>query len=67
MAAVVLMVAGVAGGYRAGTPHTVVQRIDMWLSPWNNDVHGGDQLAHALWAFATGGATGSGPDGATPE
>jgi cell division protein FtsI/penicillin-binding protein 2/cell division protein FtsW (lipid II flippase) len=66
LAAVVLMVAVVAGGYRAGTPHTVVQRIDMWLSPWDNDVHGGDQLAHALWAFATGGATGSGPGWGDP-
>src|SRR6185436_12377573 len=28
---------------------------------WDNDVRGGDQLAHALWAFATGGPTGSGP------
>ena len=27
----------------------------MWLSPWDNDVHGGDQLAHSLWALSTGG------------
>ena len=33
----------------------------MWLSPWDNDVRGGDQLAHSLWAFSTGGAWGSGP------
>jgi cell division protein FtsI/penicillin-binding protein 2/cell division protein FtsW (lipid II flippase) len=66
VAAVILMVAAVGIGYRAGTPHTVVQRIDMWLSPWDNDVHGGDQLAHALWAFATGGATGSGPGWGDP-
>ena len=66
VAAIVLMVAAVTAGYRAGTPHTVVQRIDMWLSPWDNDVHGGDQLAHALWAFATGGPTGSGPGWGDP-
>jgi cell division protein FtsI/penicillin-binding protein 2/cell division protein FtsW (lipid II flippase) len=66
IAAVVLMVSAVAVGYRAGTPHTVVQRIDMWLAPWDNDVHGGDQLAHALWAFATGGPTGSGPGWGDP-
>jgi len=66
IAALILMVAAVTIGYRAGTPHTVVQRIDMWLSPWDNDVHGGDQLAHALWAFATGGATGSGPGWGDP-
>ena len=32
----------------------------MWLSPWNNYAHGGDQLAHSLWAFSTGGAFGTG-------
>lgn len=55
------MVAAVAIGYRIGQPHTVVDRINMWLSPWDNDVHGGDQLAHALWAFSTGGLWGAGP------
>jgi len=55
------MMAAVTAGYRLGQPHTVVDRINMWLSPWNNDVHGGNQLAHGLWAFSTGGAWGSGP------
>ena len=55
------LVAAVFVGYHFGQPHTVVDRIDMWLSPWDNDVHGGNQLAHALWAFSTGGAFGSGP------
>jgi cell division protein FtsW (lipid II flippase) len=67
VAGVVLMVASVAVGYRMGQPHTVVQRIDMWLSPWDNEVHGGDQLAHALWAFSTGGPWGSGPGWGDPE
>ncbi|HMC59844.1 MAG TPA: FtsW/RodA/SpoVE family cell cycle protein, partial [Candidatus Solibacter sp.] len=67
IAGLVLMVASVAVGYRIGQPHTVVQRIDMWLAPWDNDVHGGDQLAHALWAFSTGGPTGSGPGWGDPE
>ena len=66
IAGLVLMVGSVALGYRIGQPHTVVQRIDMWLGPWDNDVHGGDQLAHALWAFATGGPTGSGPGWGDP-
>jgi cell division protein FtsI/penicillin-binding protein 2/cell division protein FtsW (lipid II flippase) len=61
LAGIVLMVASVAVGYRIGQPHTVAQRIDMWLAPWDNDVHGGDQLANALWAFSTGGPSGSGP------
>lgn len=39
----------------------VVGRISMWLSPWDNDVRGGDQLAHSIWAFSTGGPVGSGP------
>jgi cell division protein FtsW (lipid II flippase)/cell division protein FtsI/penicillin-binding protein 2 len=58
---IVLLVGGVAVGYRLGKPTTVVDRINMWLSPWDNDVHGGNQLAHSLWAFSTGGAFGSGP------
>jgi cell division protein FtsI/penicillin-binding protein 2/cell division protein FtsW (lipid II flippase) len=61
LAGIVLMVSAVAVGYRIGQPHTVVDRIHMWLEPWDNDVHGGDQLAHSLWAFSTGGPTGSGP------
>jgi cell division protein FtsW (lipid II flippase)/cell division protein FtsI/penicillin-binding protein 2 len=66
IAGVVLMVASVAIGYRLGQPHTVVQRIDMWLAPWDNNVRGGNQLAHSIWAFSTGGATGSGPGWGDP-
>ena len=32
----------------------------MWQSPWNNFVSGGNQVAHALWAMATGGVFGTG-------
>lgn len=66
LAGLALLIGGVAAGYRLGQPHTVVDRIHMWLSPWDNDVRGGDQLAHALWAFATGGPTGSGPGWGDP-
>jgi cell division protein FtsI/penicillin-binding protein 2/cell division protein FtsW (lipid II flippase) len=55
------LVCGVMLGYHFGAPHTLVERVSMWLSPWDNDVRGGDQLAHSLWAFATGGPWGSGP------
>lgn len=55
-----LLVVGFAGGYWIGIPHTVGERVAMWLSPWNNLVHGGDQLAASLWAFATGGPAGMG-------
>ncbi len=55
-----LVVCGFACGYFLGVPHTVGERVSMWLSPWNNMIHGGDQLAESLWAFATGGVTGTG-------
>jgi cell division protein FtsW (lipid II flippase)/cell division protein FtsI/penicillin-binding protein 2 len=64
---IALLIAGVMIGYHYGAPHTVVERVDMWLSPWNNDVRGGEQLAHALWAFATGGPWGSGPGWGDPS
>ena len=63
---IALLAGGVAAGYRIGKPTTVVDRINMWLSPWDNDVHGGNQLAHSLWAFSTGGAYGSGPGWGDP-
>jgi len=66
LAGVAALVGSVVIGYHYGQPHTVVQRIDMWLSPWDNLVRGGDQLAHGLWAFATGGPTGSGPGWGDP-
>ena len=63
---IALLVGGVTIGYKLGKPTTVVERIDMWLSPWDNDIHGGNQLAHSLWAFATGGTWGSGPGWGDP-
>lgn len=62
----VLLVGGVTIGYRLGKPETVVERVSMWLSPWDNDIKGGDQLAHSLWALATGGLWGSGPGWGDP-
>jgi cell division protein FtsI/penicillin-binding protein 2/cell division protein FtsW (lipid II flippase) len=64
---IALLIVGVMIGVHFGTPHTVADRVAMWLSPWNNDVHGGDQLAHSLWAFATGGPVGSGPGWGDPS
>jgi cell division protein FtsW (lipid II flippase)/cell division protein FtsI/penicillin-binding protein 2 len=58
---IAMLAAGVAAGYRLGQPKTVVDRISIWLSPWDNNVRGGDQLAHSLWAFSTGGVWGAGP------
>ncbi|HEX4228934.1 MAG TPA: FtsW/RodA/SpoVE family cell cycle protein [Bryobacteraceae bacterium] len=64
---IVLLVVGVTVSYHMGAPHTVVERVSMWLAPWDNNVRGGDQLAHALWAFATGGPWGSGPGWGDPS
>ena len=55
-----LVVCGFVAGFYLGVPHTVGERVSMWLSPWDNLVHGGDQLAHSLWAFSTGGVSGMG-------
>ena len=57
---IALLIGGVTIGYRLGQPKTVVDRISMWLGPWDNNIHGGNQLAHGLWALASGGAFGSG-------
>ncbi len=59
-AGLVVIIAGFWIGHLVGKPETVTQRIDMWTSPWNNHVHGGEQLAHSLWALSTGGFTGTG-------
>ena len=47
-------------GYRLGVPSTVGARIAIWLAPFTSGVRGGDQVAHGLWAFASGGVTGRG-------
>ncbi len=38
----------------------LADRKAMWMNPWNNDVYGGDHLAHSFWTMATGGFTGQG-------
>jgi len=55
-----LLLMGFAAGYLLRFPHTVYERVSMWASPWDNLIHGGDQLAQSLWAYATGGAWGTG-------
>jgi len=67
VAGLALVVAGFAVGYWLGVPHTVGERVHMWLSPWDNLVHGGDQLAHSLWAYATGGLAGMGTGQGDPQ
>src|SRR3954470_15732951 len=66
-AGLTLLALGFLVGYVIGIPHTVGERVSMWLSPWDNLVHGGDQLAHSLWAFATGGFSGTGIGRGEPQ
>jgi hypothetical protein len=61
------MLLGFLGGYFVKYPRTVYQRVDMWLSPWDNNVRGGEQVVHALWAMASGGLFGSGLGLGDPE
>jgi len=46
--------------FHTGAISVVADRVEMMLSPWENFVRGGDHLAHAFWALATGGLTGQG-------
>jgi cell division protein FtsW (lipid II flippase) len=62
-----LVIGGFAVGCLIGIPRNVGERVSMWLSPWDNRIHGGDQLAHSLWAYATGGATGMGTGRGDPQ
>jgi cell division protein FtsI/penicillin-binding protein 2/cell division protein FtsW (lipid II flippase) len=67
LAGFALLGAGFIGGYVLGVPHTVRERVSMWLSPWDNLVHGGDQLAQSLWAYSTGGIIGTGIGRGDPQ
>ena len=55
-----LLVSGFYVGYRLHVSSTLVDRVRMWQSPWDNAVAGGDQVTHAMWAMATGGPFGTG-------
>lgn len=55
-----LLVLGFAAGYWLGIPGTLARRVAIWLDPWHNGLVGGDQIAHAQWALASGGAWGLG-------
>jgi cell division protein FtsW (lipid II flippase) len=60
VAGAALLALGFYLGYRWQISQTLVARIGMWQSPWDNAVSGGDQTAHAIWALATGGPAGTG-------
>lgn len=66
-AGLALLLGGFLMGYFIGYPRTVYSRVSMWLSPWDNAVRGGEQVVHALWAFATGGLFGTGLGLGSPD
>ncbi len=56
-----VLVAAFAVGYQLSFPRTVVSRVSIWLSPFDNYVRpGGDHLAQSLWTFSSGGFWGAG-------
>ncbi|HEV8393179.1 MAG TPA: FtsW/RodA/SpoVE family cell cycle protein [Vicinamibacterales bacterium] len=55
-----VLVAGFYLGYRLHISETLAARVAMWQAPWDNAVRGGDQVAQAVWALATGGVFGTG-------
>jgi cell division protein FtsW (lipid II flippase) len=55
-----LLSAGFWLGYQLRISQTLVERVRMWQSPWDNSAAGGDQVAHAIWAMAAGGPFGTG-------
>ncbi len=54
------LVAGFYAGHTFGISNTLSARVAMWQSPWENAARGGDQVAQALWALASGAVSGSG-------
>jgi hypothetical protein len=60
LAGTAALVAGFYAGYRLHISDTLATRVSMWMAPWDNTVRGGDQVAHSVWALATGGVFGTG-------
>ena len=55
-----ILIAGFYIGYELNISATLVARLHMWQSTWDNGVTGGDQIAQAIWALSTGGLFGTG-------
>ncbi len=69
-----VLLAGFWFAHLLAFPRTVHDRVEIWLSVWDNGVRGGEQVAHALWSLAAGSVFGTGlglgspslvPEGAT--
>ena len=63
----VVLVGGFVAGYLLRISSTLMARIEIWQSPWDNGARGGDQVAQALWALASGGWTGTGLGQGMPQ
>jgi cell division protein FtsI/penicillin-binding protein 2/cell division protein FtsW (lipid II flippase) len=55
-----VLTAGFYAGYLLNISSTLSARVHMWRSAWDNVARGGDQIAQAMWALATGGVFGTG-------
>ena len=60
LAGLSVLVAGFYVGYLLNISSTLVARVNMWQSAWDNVARGGDQIAQAIWALSSGGIVGSG-------
>lgn len=67
LAGFAMLVAGFALACWIGFPSTVRQRVLIWFDPWTNGVAGGNQIAHGLWALASGAVWGFGPGLGSPQ
>jgi cell division protein FtsW (lipid II flippase) len=61
LAGSLILAAGFYLGYQLDISATLADRVRMWRAPWDNVARGGDQIAQALWAMATGARFGAGP------
>ena len=56
----IVLITGFWYAYHTNAVPMVADRIEMLLSPWENFASGGEHLAHAYWALASGGVMGQG-------
>ncbi|WP_336518319.1 FtsW/RodA/SpoVE family cell cycle protein [Pollutibacter soli] len=55
-----VIAAFVFGEQVPGIGSRLADRKAIWQSPWDNDVYGGDHVAHSYWTMASGGPSGTG-------
>ena len=58
---VLVVIAAFAFGDKVpGVGDRLGDRKAIWMNQWNNDVYGGDHLAHSYWTLSSGGFSGQG-------